>query len=110
MRKIINKRGGKPFTEPEARRIFKDMLLGMKEVVENNMVHRDLKPENVFVSDNKYKIADFGFCQFLKKPYEVIYSQYFLDSYSFIDFGFDGWYSWLHVPSDRIREELHLKM
>lgn len=62
LRKIINKRGGKPFTEPEARRIFKDMLLGMKEVVENKMVHRDLKPENVFISDNKYKIADFGFC------------------------------------------------
>ena len=44
------------------------MLLGMKEVVDNNMVHRDLKPENVFVSDNVFKIADFGFCQFLKKP------------------------------------------
>lgn len=48
----------------------------MKEVVENNMVHRDLKPENVFISDNKYKIADFGFCQFLKKPNEVTIFHY----------------------------------
>lgn len=62
LRKVINKRGGRPFNEPDAKKIFKDMLLGMKELVDNNMVHRDLKPENVFVSDNVFKIADFGFC------------------------------------------------
>ena len=47
------------------------MLLGMEEVNKNNMVHRDLKPENVFIHNDIYKIADFGFCGFLKKNNEV---------------------------------------
>jgi len=36
------------------------------------MVHRDLKPENVFIHNDVYKIADFGFCGFLKKPNESL--------------------------------------
>lgn len=35
----------------------------MKKLVENKFVHRDLKPENVFISNNFYRVADFGFCQ-----------------------------------------------
>jgi calcium-dependent protein kinase len=35
----------------------------MKVLVEKLVVHRDLKPENVFISNGKYKVADFGFCQ-----------------------------------------------
>jgi serine/threonine protein kinase len=39
----------------------------MQEVYNNKMVHRDLKPENVFIHNGVYKIADFGFCGFLKR-------------------------------------------
>jgi len=28
----------------------------------NGFCHRDLKPENTFIHENRYKVADFGFC------------------------------------------------
>jgi serine/threonine protein kinase len=39
----------------------------MKELVDKSFVHRDLKPENIFISDGKYKVADYGFAQKYKK-------------------------------------------
>ena len=59
----MNKRHGQPYPEKEAIKIFSQMLLGMKTLVENNYVHRDLKPENTFINNNQFMIADFGFCQ-----------------------------------------------
>lgn len=67
LRKFLNKRGGRALPEDEARPIFKQMLQGMQQLVQNDMVHRDLKPENTFIHDNTYKIADFGFCQKCKE-------------------------------------------
>jgi serine/threonine protein kinase len=66
LRKAMNKRNGQPYPESEARRIFADMLLGMKTIVDHGYVHRDLKPENTFITKGKYQIADFGFCQIVK--------------------------------------------
>lgn len=79
------------------------MLLGMEEVNKNNMVHRDLKPENVFIHNDIYKIADFGFCGFLKKNNEV-YLLYFKVS------RFDGWNTWIYVSSNSIRKKIYIKM
>ena len=66
LRKVMNKRNGQPFPETEALKIFKDMLNGMKTIVDHGYVHRDLKPENTFITKGKYQIADFGFCQIVK--------------------------------------------
>ena len=59
---MLNKNGGRPLHENEAMRIFYDVLLGMKVVQTSKIMHRDLKPENVFIDNNLFKIADFGFC------------------------------------------------
>lgn len=33
----------------------------MQELHKNKILHRDLKLENIFVNDEVFKIADFGF-------------------------------------------------
>ena len=55
--------GGKGLSEKEALPIFRDMLKGMKEMYDKQMVHRDLKPENTFIHNGIHKIADYGFVQ-----------------------------------------------
>ena len=38
-----------------------DLINGLKEIHERNLIHRDLKPENLFLtSNNRIKIGDFG--------------------------------------------------
>ena len=37
----------------------------MKELKRLNIAHRDIKPDNIFIHNGIYKIADFGFCQFI---------------------------------------------
>lgn len=63
MRSILSKRSRLP--EEEAKKIFGDMLLGMKEMISRKIIHRDLKPENTLIHDNVYHIADFGFSDFI---------------------------------------------
>lgn len=46
-------------------KVFKEMINGMVEVHNNNILHRDLKPENIFMNKDKKKqsaakIGDFG--------------------------------------------------
>ncbi|CCI42902.1 unnamed protein product [Albugo candida] len=49
------------FTEKESRELFRQMLLGLEYLHENNICHRDLKPENILMDANNIcKIADFG--------------------------------------------------
>lgn len=52
------------FTEDEAARLFKQILMALNYCHSNNIVHRDLKPENfLFVSKDDgsdLKIIDFG--------------------------------------------------
>ena len=49
---------------------MKDILTGMRHLVEKSIMHRDLKPENIFIDNNNFKIADFGkffyYFEFLK--------------------------------------------
>jgi serine/threonine protein kinase len=55
----LTKKGKYP--EAEARKIYNEMLKGMKELVDNNIIHRDLKPENILINNGIHMIADFGF-------------------------------------------------
>lgn len=51
----------KVFSESSAVLILSQILQGYKELLQHNIMHRDLKPANILISDNHYKIADFGF-------------------------------------------------
>jgi cell division cycle 2-like protein len=52
---------GRPFTEPEARRLMLQLTSGAAEMHGHGIVHRDIKPENVLVdAAGNAKIGDFG--------------------------------------------------
>ena len=49
-------------SEDEARKIFKQIILGLEELHRNGISHRDLKMENILIGKGlKVKIIDFGF-------------------------------------------------
>ncbi|XP_034951244.1 serine/threonine-protein kinase SIK3-like isoform X2 [Chelonus insularis] len=49
-------------SEPEARRIFKQIVQAVHYLHQQRVVHRDLKAENLLLdADNNIKLADFGF-------------------------------------------------
>ncbi|OXU26601.1 hypothetical protein TSAR_006259 [Trichomalopsis sarcophagae] len=48
--------------EPEARRIFRQIVQAVRYLHQQRVVHRDLKAENLLLdADNNIKLADFGF-------------------------------------------------
>ncbi len=36
----------------------------------SSVIHRDIKPSNIFISNGKYVLGDFGFCQFSNSKYQ----------------------------------------
>jgi len=60
----VAKRRGLP--EPEARRVFAQVVEGVGYLHGKNIAHRDLKPDNIFIHNGVYMIADFGFARFYK--------------------------------------------
>jgi MAP/microtubule affinity-regulating kinase len=58
----LKKRPTRRLEEPEARRIFKQVLLGIEYSHHKNVTHRDIKLENLLLDEtNNVKIIDFGF-------------------------------------------------
>ncbi|XP_012280927.1 serine/threonine-protein kinase SIK3 isoform X2 [Orussus abietinus] len=48
--------------EPEARRVFRQIVRAVRYLHQQRVVHRDLKAENLLLdADNNIKLADFGF-------------------------------------------------
>jgi serine/threonine protein kinase len=59
-----------PFSEEKAATYFKQMVLGLQAIHNQNICHRDIKPENILTGNNDndmIKIADFGFAAFLNE-------------------------------------------
>ena len=55
----------KKFAEPEACKLFQQIISGVKYMHNHGIVHRDLKPENLLLDHNEQiKIVDFGLSNF----------------------------------------------
>ena len=53
----------KRLPEIAARRIFREILLGLSSCHSQGVVHRDIKPENIFLDDDlRVMLGDFGLC------------------------------------------------
>ena len=39
---------------------FKQLLIGVKSLQDNNIVHRDIKPTNCLITDKKLNLIDYG--------------------------------------------------
>ena len=54
--------------EPVAKFIFKQIIMALKFIHENNIVHRDIKLDNILIDlDNNIKICDFGVSKIVEK-------------------------------------------
>ena len=54
-------------SENDTRKIFIQLLQGLKYLHERNIVHRDIKPENILLTDKNLtvKLADFGLAKII---------------------------------------------
>lgn len=66
---LLEKR--KILKEPEALKIFAQMVEAFRVLVKENILHRDLKPTNILFHDGVIKLADFGFCKELMKETDM---------------------------------------
>ncbi|BGP46731.1 hypothetical protein JCM10450v2_002579 [Rhodotorula kratochvilovae] len=61
-----------PFSEEEARNIFRQLVLGIAYLHHNQIIHRDIKPDNALFSDSlrtHVKLVDFGVSKFAAAPH-----------------------------------------
>ncbi|CAO3621101.1 unnamed protein product [Cunninghamella blakesleeana] len=57
-----------PYTDEKARHYFREMILGIEYLHNNDIAHRDIKPDNLLLSnDDVLKIVDFGVSEIFVK-------------------------------------------
>ena len=62
-------------TEPVAKFIFKQIILGLKHIHDNGIIHRDIKLDNILLDlDNNIKICDFGVSRKINKD-DIMFEQ-----------------------------------
>ncbi|KAK9448910.1 kinase-like domain-containing protein [Limtongia smithiae] len=55
-----------PYTEEQARLLFRDLVLGVEYLHSQEVVHRDIKPDNALIAeDGTLKIVDFGISEII---------------------------------------------
>ena len=65
--KLIRKKNGMP--ESEYKKIFYEIVRGLKFMHDRHIYHRDLKPQNILVgSSGEIKIGDFGLSRVIVNP------------------------------------------
>ncbi|XP_050531508.1 testis-specific serine/threonine-protein kinase 1-like [Daktulosphaira vitifoliae] len=65
MAQMIRKNG--PYTEPDAKVLFAQIVSAIEYLHGIDVAHRDLKPENVLLNhQNKVKVADFGLADYCR--------------------------------------------
>ena len=63
-------------TEPIAKYIFKQIILGIQFIHKNKIVHRDIKLDNILIDlNNKIKICDFGVSKKIINNNDLMYEQ-----------------------------------
>ena len=63
-------------SEKTSKLLFKQIILGIKYIQEQNIVHRDIKLENILIGlNNNIKICDFGIGRVLSSPDELLFDQ-----------------------------------
>ena len=63
-------------SEKTAKLLYKQIILGIKYIHEQNIVHRDIKLENILIDlNNNIKICDFGIGRVLSSPDQLLFDQ-----------------------------------
>lgn len=44
-------------------KIFRNVLMGLKDLICVGIIHRDIKPANILMHDGMFKLTDFGFAR-----------------------------------------------
>lgn len=82
IREYLRKSEQGHLTEPETRKILKDVIQGLIYLHKRKIIHHDLKLENFIIGANgKVKIADFGVSYALKNANDKIFSVYGTTNY-----------------------------
>lgn len=82
IREYLRKSEQGHLTEPETRKILKDVIQGLIYLHKRKIIHHDLKLENFIIGSNgKVKIADFGVSYALKNANDKIFSVYGTTNY-----------------------------
>uniref|UniRef100_A0ACD5V1M9 Uncharacterized protein n=1 Tax=Avena sativa TaxID=4498 RepID=A0ACD5V1M9_AVESA len=67
---LHDQRGGRPFPEPDVRRIMRELLRGVEHMHARRIVHRDIKPRNIVIGGEAggIKICDLGLAMSMFEP------------------------------------------